>query len=246
MNNTKVGPVELSRQKTALQIYLLKTTLPLKTGGSLVFPGGLIGGGYRLDEWQFDRYRASLEKTYIGEEGRRRRRWAFGGAVLFGLFAGALIITATFVLTDPEKIDAVGGFLIDHTGFSLALFSLALVATLALLFYPMFRRIRKFREDFPGAPRLSQRAHLSQRMLGHIVRGNFNPGVFLAFAVGWSVIGLAFIALGIVSTQLAPWQSLIGMAYLLLAAAFGAPYWVHRSFHRRHGRAPTAEDLELM
>lgn len=206
-------------------------TVPFRDGGGLIFPLGFPGAGYRLEEWQFERYRAALDQRLRSQwEPHRVRRATLILVIL------ALLISAPF-----NFLSAQG--LIDESLRSwiqiLVVMPAAPILCHTFLFY--YRSWNHFERHFSNAPRVSRAAYIGRRVLGYVVARSMRPAreailvLILAGAGAWLLrvaLREPFIFLYLVA------------AALLLAALFKAwqllVYW---RFRRAHGRAPMPSDL---
>lgn len=55
------------RRTKLLQYFLLGSKIHFKEGGGVVFLDGFPGAGYQLEEWQFNRHRARLDRNMLGD-----------------------------------------------------------------------------------------------------------------------------------------------------------------------------------
>jgi len=214
-----------------LQIMLLSTTVPYREGGGLVFPNGFPGAGYRLEEWQFERYRAALDER-VGSQGalNRVRTATF---LLLGL-AFLLSAAYNFLSAQGRVDDALRPWLQP-------VLVLPAAPILYHIFLHYYRSWKHFGRHFPDAPRVSRAAYLGRRMLGYVVARPLRPLretlLFLIFAGagGW-LLRIALREASIVLYLVAAW--------LLLVTLFKS--WqlvVYLQFRRSRGRAPTIADL---
>lgn len=223
--------VPLSAQDRLLQILLLSMTVPFRAGGGLVFPIGFPGAGYRLEEWQFERYRAALD-------GRLRNQWGPRGVrrATFALLVLALLISIAFnFFAKQGHLDA------SLRPWLQILLVLPAAPVLCHTFLFNYRSWKHFGLHFADAPRVSRAAYLGRRMLGYVVARSLRPAqeaiivLILAGAGAWLLrvaLRETFIVLYVIA------------AGLLLAALFKAwQLFVYLQFRQRHGRAPTRADL---
>lgn len=223
--------VPLSPQDRLLQLLLLSMTVSFREGGGLVFPIGFPGTGYRLDEWQFERYRAALDRRLRSQSGPRDVRRA-----TFALVVLALLVSIAF------NFFAKQGHLDESLRPWLQILLVMPAAPIlchTFLFY--YRSLKYLEHHFGDAPRVSRAAYLGRRMLGYVVARSLRPAqeailvLILAGAGAWLLrvaLRETFIVLYLVA------------AALLLAALFKA--WqllVYLQFRQRHDRAPTRTDL---
>lgn len=213
---------------------LLSMTVSFREGGGVVFPIGFPGSGYRLDEWEFERYRASLDQLL-------RRYWATWGVrrirlITFVLLALSPMIAAAFnfFLKQGYLDEALRPWL-------QALLLMPAAPTIANVFVLNYRSFKNFKHRFPSAPSVSRTAYLSRRILGYVVARTIRP-VHEAFLV------LIFAVSGTWLLRIAPRETFIALyviaATLLLVALFKSwqllVYW---RFRQRHGRAPIIADI---
>lgn len=233
----------LFSRERAQQTFLYSATLPLKQGGGLVFPLGLLGTGYRLDEWQFDRFRANLDQSFLGGRAELQRQAAIAALVFVGLTLCAVLVAVILLLRDPEAFIRVFGPLIEEP----ILLMLVITAPLAVLFgimaYPIFRQRARFLDQFPGAPRVSRFAHLQRRLLGWAVGTGINPSVLFFIAIAWVLLAVLWLLLAAIAGDLQAMRLAVGIGYLLMGLGFGSMSWAPWWFRRRHGRPATSEDL---
>lgn len=221
----------LSPHERLLQTTLLSMTVPFREGGGLVFPLGFPGAGYRLEEWQFERYRAALDQRL-----RNQGRPGWVRLATFVLLALALLISVAFNFFSKQ-----GYFDEALRPWLQALLVMPAAPILCHIFLFNYRSLKHFEHHFADAPRVSRTAYLGRRVLGYVVARTMRPAqeailvLILAGAGSWLLrvaLREGFIALGVFA------------AVLLLAALFKA--WqllIYLRFHHRRGRAPTRADL---
>lgn len=235
----------LFSQERALQSFLLSSTIPLKEGGGLVFPLGILSKGYRLDEWQFLRYRAALEESFLSKRARVQTRIVIAAGAFLILFSAMLIGAAAFLLVDPKSAVQMFDIVFDNL---VLIFVLAVAvpgaALLGAMLYPFWQRRQRLRRDFPEVPEVSRFAYLRRRQLGWAAAIGINPVVFVLIAAAWVALGLAWLLLGLLFDDFDLKRVLMGIFYISLGLFFGGLSWVPWTYHRQHGRNPTAEDLE--
>lgn len=227
----RASRVALSPQEKLLQTMLLSITVAFREGGGLVFPIGFPGAGYRLEEWQFERYRASLDQ-------RLRNHWGAGRVRLatFGLLALVLLISVAFNFFSKQ------GYL-DETlrPWLQVLLVIPVAPILAHIFVFNYRNLRDFEHHFSDAPRVSRAAYLGRRMLGYVVARSMRPVREMILVLIFAVSGSWLLRIALRETFIALY---VFAAMLLLAALFKAwqllVYW---RFRHRNGRAPTLSDL---
>jgi hypothetical protein len=226
-----------SSQEKLLQYRLLGTTVPLKQGGGAVFPGGFPGKGYLLDDWQFDRYRAQLDRTTLSDEAGRRGRLLF---VLLLLLVGGLVLAA-FALPELKSNPRYAPYMDSWL-------------PLALLFLVAFGGSRLLRSlvlpagpaasELDGAPRVSRFAFLGRRALGMLASGQVSVVAchLRAFVGGFACL---LILPGALLADGTPVESILLLVVFFLwasrAAFFCFTYW---RFRLGRGRAPTPADLK--
>lgn len=232
-------------QERALQSFLLSSTIPLKEGGGLVFPMGLFGSGYRLDEWQFLRYHAALEGSFLGKRANAQRRIVVAATAVLVVLCVALIGAAVFLLIDPEAAVGMLDVVFDNI-FTITVAALGIPAAILLgaVFYPLWQRQQRLKYDFPQAPKVSRFAHLRRHQLGWAAAQRFGPVMFFLIGVAWMVLGFAWLLLGLLFGNIDLVHGLQGGSYLVLGVIFTGISWVPWTFRLRHGRNPTTEDLE--
>ena len=237
MTGSQTSAKPHSAQVNALRYQMLRTTIPLKEGGGVVFPHGFPGRGYRLDEWQFDRYRGRLDQSMLSDAARMRRRLAIAVllVVCLALFAGS------FGLPLLKDIPAVAPYL--GTWVQLILLIVTVLAVSRVL-YSVVHQPTRLLEEIEDAPQVSPFAFLTRRAQGALVSGQVSilaahinclmGGLFGAFFL---FVAVADISASSESLVLALLASLWTAHPILLCYA----YW---RFRLRHGRKPTAGDLE--
>ncbi|WP_193367731.1 hypothetical protein [Pelagibius marinus] len=225
-----------ARYARALEILLRSTTVPLREGGAVVFPGGFPGRGYRLDAQQFERYRAGLESALTGKAGRRLRRWiwviVFLG--LFGLMFG--FAAANFLRKAPlfhSELDAQLPLL------GIAAVFIGFLAAIVLL----NNRGMAFAREFRPAPRVSRFAHLHRRYLGVVVAQNLKPIAQLLLALLPAAAAFYLTKVAFASGMPFPLTLFFVLPLLAFAAWRTILVTIYWSFRRKHGRGPTEEDL---
>jgi hypothetical protein len=237
MSETAAKPQKLSVAETRLQYLLLGTTVPLREGGGVVFPNGFPGLGYRLDEWQFDRYRAGLDRSLLSDAAKKRMRLAIGilviylALVVFIGYGGAWLRSVALLNSDLGNWLPVSVVLLLMTA---ALYALRLTNRPAM----------RFAEQFKGAPRVSRFAYLRQRGLALLASGLLKPTALhlrIAFHLG-------LISFLLFSDYVAANHPSLGIvvAAMLAYSTSRRLYicYVYWTFRLRLGRAPTPADLK--
>jgi len=237
MSTQSSEPSGPSDQERALQAYLLGTTVPLKDGGGVVFPNGLLGVGYRLDEWQLDRYRSAVDRSMLSPEALRRRKVMIGTLIAYL----AVIVAVAFALPLLQRDPDFAPYLDVAT--PLLVMLVAAGATLTALRFLRSRSMR-FTKQLEGASKVGCFAYLRERSLALLISG---AAAVPALAIRVVVYGGLAVFLLFSQTFAAEHPALrivLGVILLFSAAKRAYLLFVYWSFRRRHGRAPTPEDLQ--
>lgn len=237
MTAATTEPTKLSPEEVALQRYLLGTTIPLKEGGGVVFPGGFFSVGYRLDEWQFDRYRAAVDQTMLSAETRKRKNLMIGILLVYLICVSAI----AFAMPQLRESRAFAPYLSTLTPLFAAM--LAAAATLMALRFLRGRALA-FTRQFEDAPRVSRFAFLNQRAIRMLASGGVKITAVCIRIVIYG--GLCFVLLTTDYFANDFQTTRIFVAGLLLWSITKRLYFlfVYCSFRIIHGRAPATEDLE--
>jgi hypothetical protein len=237
MSEVAAKPQKLSLAETRLQYILLGTTVPLMEGGGVVFPKGFPGKGYRLDDWQFDRYRAGLDQTMLSDAAKKRTRLAIGVLLLyFVLIFAAAQGTAWLRETALYNSDLIALLPVP-------LFLIVVAGTLFAL-HVTNRPTMRFAEQFQGSPRVGRFAFLRQRAIALFASGLVKPAVpHLRLAINLAIVFFLFSSAYIAENH--PYGAII-VALLLVYSTFKRLYlcYVFWSFRLAHGRAPKPADLK--
>lgn len=225
-----------SSQEKSLQVMLLSMTVPFRDGGGLVFPLGFPFAGYRLDEWQFERYRSLLDRSLLSPEMKREGRLVVAVFVtLVCAIIGGNVVTFYFAIFEDFSFGQN-----VQQWFPVAWFAPFLF--FVIYSYVFARRYaRAVQQQFPGARRIAGTAHLRRRLLGYMVARSFKPLRALAIALFALPLGVLLL----VSSLWLPtvFYALLGLMLLGIGVMQSCLLQVYWSFRRRHGRGPTAEDL---
>ncbi len=202
-----------------------------------MFPYGFPGVGYRLNDWQFDRYRAGLEEAMLGADGRQRAQRLF--------WVGAVcLLSALGFSTTINFLDGAGLLVSEYEMWLRAAAVLGPAACALACLALLNRQALAFARPFVTAPNVSRFAHLRTRFTGTLV--GQGKGLLALHLLAFVPLSLAVY---LASVALVPAND------PLIIALFGIPlavyalwrcmlvflYW---SFRRRHGRAPRPEDLQ--
>lgn len=237
MSETAGKPKTPDLYEKAFLNALHRSTLRAQQGGGIVFPYGFPCIGYRLDDWQFDRYCAGLEDAILGAAGRKRAKAAF--------WIINLCLIGVFVLAVAVNFIQDAGVLVLENDTWLRMAAILVPVTCAIAGYIMLNnQALAFARPFRKAPRVGRFAYLRARWLGALAAQGKGVVTLHLFAL----VPLTFAAYLI-------WLALTPSNYPLVLSLFFVPllayatwrfvllflYW---SFHRRYGRMPTTEDLE--
>ncbi|GAB4354718.1 MAG: hypothetical protein Kow00114_04670 [Kiloniellaceae bacterium] len=229
-------PQELSSQEQLLLYHLLSCTVPFKEGGGVVFPDGFPGVGYRLEDWQFERYRARLHLSVLGNAGQGHQ----GVALLLLIIIALAIFAATFGARMLEPLE-LG--LDNWDMIRLLVISVAVAWTMQRVMrmqVPEEARSKPFEE----CPKVRRLAYLPRRALGMIASGRISmKGQHLRMLVGGS-LGLLLLALGITESEFRRENLFLAAMFLAWSIRPAFFCWVNWRFRLARGRAPTREDLE--
>lgn len=230
----KATRVAHSPQEKLLQIMLLSMTVPFREGGGLVFPIGFPRGGYRLDEWQFERYCASLDqrlRSHLATWRAGRIRFA---TLLLLAFALVAAVAFNFFSSQGHLDEALRPWL-------QVLLVLPAVPTLLSIFVFNYRSREDFARSFPDAPSIPRTAHLSRRMLGYVAARSIRPVPEAILVLIFAVAGSWLIRIALRENFFA--LHLFAAALLLMALFKAWQLLVYWQFHRRHRRAPMIADF---
>lgn len=237
MSEANTAPTPQPSQERALQKYLLDTTIAVKGGGGLVFPDGLFGTGYRLDEWQFDRYRAAVDQVMLSTEAAKLK-WVMLGAIIAYF---AIILALAFLLPEMRENAALA----PYAGLLTPIF-VVLLATAALLtvFRLVRRRAMPFKSLLVDAPRVSRFRSLRARTLALLAAGHVKLPVLYIRIVLYCVLVVVLFTTDLFAEDRPVLRVCVSLLLLLSAARRGYFVFIYWSFRLRHGRAPRPEDLQ--
>lgn len=230
----RASRVALSPQEKLLQIMLLSMTVPFREGGGLVFPIGFPGGGYRLDEWQFERYCASLDqrlRSHLATWRAGRIRFA---TLLLLAFALVAAVAFNFFSSQGHLDEALRPWL-------QVLLLIPAVPTLASIFVFNYRSLQDFDRCFPDAPSVSRTAHLSRRVLAYVAARSIRPFPEAILVLIFAVSGSWLFSIALRETFIS--LHLFAAALLLVALFKAWQLLVYWRFHRRQRRAPMIADV---
>lgn len=232
---TTVGA--LSTQERALQRHLLSTTVALKGGGGVVFPRGFLGSGYQLDEWQFDRYRASVDQSMLSPAARTRKRIMAGAMLAYiGCLLG-LVFVFPRLQADPVFAPYFGLW----TPLLVVLIAVGgLIATLRLL----RARAMPYVRELEGVPRVSRFAFLRDRALAMFASGQVNPAALIIRIALYCGLVIFLLPADTFARDHLALRTVVGALLLLSAAKRSYFLYVYWSFRREHGHAPKLDDLQ--
>jgi len=232
------------RQIKLLQYFLLGSTIPFKEGGGVVFPHGFPGVGYRLEDWQFERYRARLDRTMLGEAARKRWRILFFSLIVLAIAVFAISLGAPFISNHPAVAP-----LLDRWGISFDPWPLFMILIISAVVFRRIQRTLVMRQPeqsqpFEGAPQVSRFAYLPRRVLGMIASGQISQTAqHLKLLLGGG-LSLVLFLLGLSGSEFRGENFFLAAILLIYALRPSCFCWVYWQFRLRHGRAPTPIDLK--
>lgn len=237
MSEAAEAAQQLSGQERALQKFLMGTTVTVKGGGGFVFPRGFFGIGYRLSEWQFDRYRAAVDQTMLSAEAAKRKKVMFGAVVIYFVVILAVSFSLPKMQADPALAPYVGLWTPIIT---VLLAAAALIAVSRLV----RRRAMPFMQHLEDAPRVGRFTFLRERALALLASGHVRLPVLYIRILLYCALVVVLLATNLFAEDRPALR--IGVSLLLLLSTaqrmfFVLVYW---SFRRRNGRAPRLDDLQ--
>lgn len=201
----------------------------------MVFPNGFPGPGYRLDEWQFERYRARLDRGTLGKAAR-----PFRYVGVFVMAVGLLaIVTASY-----------GAPLLEPLGVSFDSWDLIRLLVISVAVAWTLQRVMRWQlpqearsQIFDDCPKVSRFAFLPRRVLGMIASRQVSMrGQHLRLLIAGG-LGLLLLTLCITGNQFGSENFFLAAILLIWATRPAFFCWVYWHFRLTHGRAPTSEDF---
>jgi len=244
MSDKAAARPDPSVQEKLLQYRLLGSTIPFKDGGGVVFPDGFPGIGYQLEEWQFERYRARLNRTVLGDAARQRRRMIYALFILFAVAVLAFSFGAPFISNHPAIAPTLNRWGVQLDGWQ----PLGLIIIAAFVFKTIKRTLEQHdgeqRPQFEDQPKVNRFAYLSRRVLGMIASGQVSVKVQHLRMILGGGIGLLTLALGLSDATFRGENFLLAAILLIYAARPLYFCWTYWSFRMKHRHAPTPADLQ--
>ena len=212
------------------QSFRNANVLSCRQGGGVVFPSGLLGTGFRVDQQTFERYGADLAENPTSVSPLKSK------LVTAGYFAVALAFVFGMVLSG-ESIAVPPLYWADLV-FLVAVSAYTLHKVLAV-----HRGARDFLLRYSAVGIVRPGAFLRRRLLGLIAAGVHNIWRSLFSASIFLFIGLGQSRFWEIET--APWSWTL-LSFGVMAIGFVALCFVlaHIGFRLLHGRPPSTDDLE--
>lgn len=238
-SSKQMAPAKLSGRERAQLFLIATTTLPLREGGGIVFPRGFPGKGFRLDEWQFDRYRAAMERTLLGEDSKRRTKLVLSVYLLYGA-------SMLFVVLFGAQLRSSAMFA-DYYGQWLPL-AIVLLASAALILVPRFVRKKAYGFTGPivaGAPSVGRFAFRRERILRIFACGTVNVRTLLIVSSLFVFVATSFLLFAVFGATRPTVFILLSLLCLLLISR--RIYWlyVYWRFRLARGRGPAADEFDI-
>lgn len=212
------------------QSYRNAHVLPCLQGGGVIFPGGLLGSGFRIDQETLERYHADRNSGT-----KAAQKW--GANIYTAVFVMLFLFFLLGMFFGRERIAATPLYWVDITSL------VAVVGLVVTKLSMLGHNAQQFLLSYASVASVRPGAFLRRRLLGLMAAGVHNYWRSLYSACGLLFVGFNGVYLWDLPSE--PWSLTLLFASVAFAGALHlCLVLAHIMFRLRHGRAPNPEDLK--